>query len=300
MVLGSVNGTSYGFFKSSRGLRQGDPLSPSLFIISAKVLSRGLSYLSVRAFFSLYQSISGQKINLSKSVFFCSTKLVPSRVKNISQILGIGRSSGNLSYLGVPMLNGRIRCNAFSPLVEKLAARIGGWKARILSQSGRLALITYGCKDGKCILHWKKWAFLARSKSEGGLGIKRLKEVMRCLHMKLAWGIKIDWQGSLWGYFMHSKYWQLPIGRVSSSLWRSNWSGLGPLMSSHSLDIPESSADRFIADFFNSNGLKHVTPVPLPDWLREIIVQGGFCTSNSDDKLVWPPNPVGKFSVSST
>lgn len=40
-----INGVRQGFFHSNRGLKQGDPLSPALFVIGAEVLSRMLNKL---------------------------------------------------------------------------------------------------------------------------------------------------------------------------------------------------------------------------------------------------------------
>lgn len=38
-----INGTPEGFFETSRGIRQGDPLSPFLYIIMAKAFGRALN-----------------------------------------------------------------------------------------------------------------------------------------------------------------------------------------------------------------------------------------------------------------
>ncbi|XP_075103600.1 putative mitochondrial protein AtMg01250 [Nicotiana tabacum] len=46
-----INGQPHGFFKSSRGVKQRDSLSPTLFILAAEALSKGLNALHMNLYF---------------------------------------------------------------------------------------------------------------------------------------------------------------------------------------------------------------------------------------------------------
>ncbi|KAL6342305.1 hypothetical protein AAG906_007519 [Vitis piasezkii] len=90
-----VNGTPTGFFQSSRGLRQGDPLSPYLFVIAMEVFSALLKRAMEGGFISGCRVVSGLRINLEKS------ELIPvGRVENIDDLAwDFGSSRGLTSDL---------------------------------------------------------------------------------------------------------------------------------------------------------------------------------------------------------
>jgi hypothetical protein len=70
-----VNGTTSGFFNSSRGLRQGDPLSPLLFVIVMEAFSKLFSVTVQRGFLSGFfvGSSSNGVINISHLLFADNT-----------------------------------------------------------------------------------------------------------------------------------------------------------------------------------------------------------------------------------
>ncbi|XP_071939195.1 uncharacterized protein [Coffea arabica] len=231
-----VNGGLHGFFRSSLGLRQGDPISPSLFVIGIEVLSRALNTLHTQRGFTPFQVPPHCPI-ITHLAFADDVIIFSSgRTAVVNQILGYNKRVFPIRYLGCPLYTGRSKKVYYTDTYNGVANRILSWKNQILSPGGRVVLIQsvlasmpihllatasppkgmlmvieklfakflWGSSNSGDKFHWIRWADLCRSKDEGGVGLRGLKQVYDSFSIKLWW--KFRQQQSLWAKFMSQKY----------------------------------------------------------------------------------------------
>uniref|UniRef100_A0A2N9EU99 ubiquitinyl hydrolase 1 n=1 Tax=Fagus sylvatica TaxID=28930 RepID=A0A2N9EU99_FAGSY len=145
-----VNGSPSGFFSSSPGLRQGDPLSPLLFLLVMEVLSRILRKMVEDGFLTgfsvgrdlvltFFEAVTGLRVNLRKS------EMVPvgdvPNLRALADIMGCRIGSLPMSYLGMPLGANFKSKTVWNSILEKMECKLAGWKSLYLSKGGRLMLL---------------------------------------------------------------------------------------------------------------------------------------------------------------
>ncbi|KAK6150929.1 hypothetical protein DH2020_015861 [Rehmannia glutinosa] len=175
-----LNGLEFGNLSPKRGIRQGDPLSPYLFIICSEVFSCILQGLQIcqkihgiavhrsaprisHLFFAddtllfgnatleearhlkfaigLFERISGKMVNLDKSgIYFSGDVAAPIRGE-ILDLLGFEEVENHGKYLGLPSVIGRNKKEIFGYIKDKIWQRIQSSRNALFSKAGKEVLI---------------------------------------------------------------------------------------------------------------------------------------------------------------
>ncbi|XP_042012244.1 uncharacterized protein LOC121760673 [Salvia splendens] len=175
----AINGSPHGFFPDKRGLRLGDPMSPTLFIFCMEYLSRLLAARTMNTNFNFHAKCAGEKIthlafaddlmlfsrgdymsmeiladameefsgcsgleiNKDKSNLFSGGKLPTRDLEEIKSIFGFPLGSLPVKYLGVPLASSKLNIMHYSPLIDKIASLTKKWTGKNLSYAGKSELV---------------------------------------------------------------------------------------------------------------------------------------------------------------
>ncbi|GJR65479.1 hypothetical protein Tco_0011544 [Tanacetum coccineum] len=208
-----VNGSPTKEFAMERSIRQGDPLSPFLFLIVAESLNvamqeavRGGLFDGVKVGLDDIEMASGLKVNINKiSLFGIGVKM--EEVEGWATSLRCQHGSLPFYYLGLPVGYNMGRIENWNTLVQKFKNKLSIWKARLIQYGGRLTLIklVLGGNGESKSMAWIKWEKVISSYGMGGLNIGSLKAMSWGLLEKWWWRFRLE-RDAFWVKVIRSLY----------------------------------------------------------------------------------------------
>ncbi|XP_056697932.1 uncharacterized protein [Spinacia oleracea] len=197
-----INGSMHGFFKSQRGLRQGE--FPSIYLILQT--------------FKLFFDFSGLKANIKKSSIFCHG-MVESEVQRVVETSGFTRSSLPFKYLSVPICSKRIstaQCGVWIFVLPKSVLQIIFKICRAFLWSGQ------AFSHRPCNISWDN---ICCDKKSGCLGFRDVSLWNVANLGKYVWAL-VTKQDNVWikwvtsVYLKNGDWWEYQPSNSASWYWK--------------------------------------------------------------------------------
>ncbi|XP_026383675.1 uncharacterized protein LOC113279185 [Papaver somniferum] len=225
-----VNGGSTENFKPSKGLRQGDSLSPYLFLLVVEILSKLINDAVERC-----QIYGFKVVDHDKSIMISVG--ADGVIDALARELGCKTEILSFTYLGMPIGAHWSNTSVWEHVLIRMEQKLASWKKRQLNKAGRLILIKsclaslpiyylslfhlplsvekrmikimrnflWGAVQGRMKLVWVFWKKLCVPKVIEGLGVKNLRKINQSLLVKWIWRFSKS-KTSLWRKLVNEKF----------------------------------------------------------------------------------------------